>query len=380
MNALNELFTLIGEVWNAGPAGFGVGDMIVALGVFLFFAVLRGLFTRFVLNRLERITARTETQIDDYLREAIEAPLKFFFLVLGVFFALETIPLRGAPQEIGDNLVRSLLAIAIFWALYQASAPLAHGLKRLEAVLSPEIVSWLMTITRVAIVITGAATVMQVWGIQIGPVIAGFGLFGVAVALGAQDLFKNLLGGISILVERRFSIGDWIEVDGVVAGTVEHIGFRSTRIRRFDLAPVIVPNNTFADHALINHSQMTHRRIFWRIGLEYRSTVAQLQEVRDNILRWLHDDPAFLSGPMPPCMVYIDRFSDSSIDVMVYCFTEETNWESWLAHKDRLAVAVKQIVEAAGTGFAFPSRSIYHEVSAGDVAVMLSAGQPASKS
>ena len=78
-------------------------------------------------------------------------------------------------------------------------------------------------------------------------------LFGVAVALGAQDLFKNLLGGVSILIERFFALGDWIEVEGVVEGNIEQIGFRSTRVRRFDWR-LVVPNNMFSDHALVNYS------------------------------------------------------------------------------------------------------------------------------
>ena len=79
-----------------------------------------------------------------------------------------------------------------------------------------------------------AKEVLELWGIKIGPIIAGLGLFGVAVALGAQDLFKNLISGILVLVERRFQVGDWIFVEDVIEGTVESIGFRSTVVRRFD--------------------------------------------------------------------------------------------------------------------------------------------------
>ena len=229
------------------------------------------------------------------------------------------------------------------------------------------------------VILTGLATVLQIWGIQIGPIIAGFGLFGVAVALGAQDLFKNLLGGISILVERRFALGDWVEVDGVVSGTIEQIGFRSTRVRRFDLVPVIVPNNMFADHALVNYSQMTHRRIYWKVGLEYRTTSIQLRRVRDQILKWLKDDDAFLSGPKPPCFVYVDSFNDSSIDLIIYCFTVETDWETWLAHKERLAISIKEIVENAGASFAFPSVSIYQEVHVPEIAAVPPADITADK-
>ena len=363
---VNNFLQLVGEVWQVGSLGVGAGNMLGALAVFLFFAILRGLFTRFVLSAFQRLTDRTKTKVDDLLRESIERPLKFLFLVLGAFFAKETMVLSGLALELADNTVRSLIAVALFWTIHAASSPVAYGLQSVRDVLSSEIISWLVAILRWGVILTGLATILQIWGIQIAPIIAGFGLFGVAVALGAQDLFKNLLGGVSILVERRFKIGDWVAVPDVVEGVVEHIGFRSTRVRRFDKVPAIVPNNMFSDHALINYSEMTNRRIYWTIGLEYRTTKEQLQKVRDEILAWIESNDNFVSGEELPCLVYVDSFNSSSIDMMVYCFTRETQWANWLKNKQDLAYAIKQIVEEAGSAFAFPSRSVYHEVTNGE--------------
>jgi MscS family membrane protein len=365
---VNNFLQLVGEVWQVGSLGVGAGNMLGALAVFLFFAILRGLFTRFVLSAFQRLTDRTKTKVDDMLREAIERPLKFFFLVLGAFFAKETMVLSGLALELADNTVRSLIAVALFWTIHAASTPVAYSLQSVKDVLSSEIISWLVAILRWGVILTGLATILQIWGIQIAPIIAGFGLFGVAVALGAQDLFKNLLGGVSILVERRFKIGDWVAVPDVVEGVVEHIGFRSTRVRRFDKVPAIVPNNMFSDHALINYSEMTHRRIYWTIGLEYRTTKEQLQKVRDDILAWIEGNDNFVSSDELPCLVYVDSFNSSSIDMMVYCFTRETLWANWLKNKQDLAYSIKQIVEEAGSAFAFPSRSVYHEVTNGETA------------
>ena len=357
---MQGFYTMLAQVWRDGVLDISVTRLMLALGVFLFFAALRGLFTRFVLRRLERITERTETEFDDLLRDAIEEPLKLLFLVMGAFFAERTLGLTGLPAEIADKILRSLLAVGIFSTLYSALPPVFFGLRRIEELLSKEIVRWLMTIARWGIILTGAATVLQIWGIQIGPIIAGFGLFGVAVALGAQDLFKNLLGGVSILVERRFKIGDWVRVESIVEGTVEDIGFRSTRIRRFDQVPVVVPNNFFADYALINFSEMNYRRIFWQIGVEYQTSSAQLRVICGQIKSWLDDNANFISDDRVPCLIFVDGFNDSSIDIMVYCFTETTDWQEWLTQKQDLAYAIKEIVEGAGTGFAFPSRTIYH--------------------
>ena len=108
-------------------------------------------------------------------------------------------------------------------------------------------------------------------------------MFGVAVALGAQDLFKNLISGILVLVEKRFKIGDWILVEGIIEGIVEKIGFRSTVLRKFDKSLAIIPNFQFAENAVINISETTNWRIDWAITLQYDTTVEQLKKIRNEI-------------------------------------------------------------------------------------------------
>ena len=197
------------------------------------------------------------------------------------------------------------------------------------------------------------------WGIKIGPIIAGLGLFGVAVALGAQDLFKNLISGILVLVEKRFKMGDWILVEGIIEGIVERIGFRSTTIRKFDKSLAIIPNFQFAENAVINVSQTTNWIISWVITLQYDSTIEQLKNIREQIEKYITSNKDFNTSIGHA--VRVDKFSDSSIDMYVRCFTNSNSWENWLEVKERLAIEIKQIVEKNGASFAFPSQSIYVE-------------------
>jgi MscS family membrane protein len=97
------------------------------------------------------------------------------------------------------------------------------------------------------------------------------------------------------------------------------------------------------------------------IGVEYRTTIEQLRTIRDAIEEFLLNSKDFAQPPDVPTFVRIDKFSDSSIDIMVYCFTKTTVWGEWLELKEQLAYKIKEIVEGAGTSFAFPSRSIYME-------------------
>ena len=361
ISSLWQFWAIVADVWNTGFYGYNLSSIFIALAIFGGFFLLRGLFSRFVLGAIDRWAARTESKVDDYLAHAISEPVRFTFMILGLFFAVEYLALEGTVKLIADNIIRSLIAIAIFWILHNAVRPLSALLHRLDSVLTREMVSWLVTGIRWSVILIGAATVLQVWGIQVAPIIAGLGLFGVAVALGAQDLFKNLIGGFSILIERRFRTGDWIQADGVVEGTVEQIGFRSTRVRRFDKAPVFIPNQQLADAAVTNYTAMTHRRIYWKIGVEYRTTAAQLREIREAIEAYILAAKEFAHPPEVPTFVRIDAFNESSIDIMVYCFTRTTVWGEWLKIKEELALKIKDIVEGAGTGFAFPSRSIYVE-------------------
>ena len=356
-----EFWNIFLEVWKTGVLGYSIGHVLLAAGIFLVFYTLRGLFTKLVLGALRRWVAKSKRTLDDQLVDVLAGPIRLLFVVLGIFFASNAIDLKGMPDEFANNLVKSLIAYVMFWGLYNSIEPMKQILKRLEKVLSVEMVAWVITGSRWVVVAVGAATILQMWGIQVAPIIAGLGLFGVAVALGAQDLFKNLIGGLCILIEKRFHNGDWILAEGVVEGTVEHIGFRSTMVRRFDASPVYVPNQKLSDNAVTNFSNMTYRRINWVINLEYRTTLEQLRTIRDQIEQYLNTTPDFVQPPKASLFVRVDKFGPSSIDLMIYTFTYTKVWGEWLICKENLAYEIKKIVENAGAGFAFPSQSVYVE-------------------
>ena len=361
MDQLTHFWGLVVDVWETGVFGVDISRILIAAGIFLAFLLVRHLLTRFVINTLKALTKRTKTGLDDAAIDTLEEPLRLIPIILGAFFVFEYLELSGAFSTIADNIVRSLIAFCIFWGFLRLVTPLSVVLTKLEKVFTAAMVDWLVKAVRAALIFIGAATILQIWGIEVGPILAGLGLFGVAVALGAQDLFKNLIAGILIIAEKRFNKGDWIKVDGTVEGTVETIGFRSTVVRRFDKAPVYVPNTKLSDSAVTNFTAMAHRRIYWQIGIEYRASVDQLRQVRDGIEAYVLENDAFAKPPAVPLFVRIDKFSDSSIDIMLYCFTRTTDWGKWLEIKEELAYAIKDIVEGAGCGFAFPSQSLYVE-------------------
>ncbi len=361
-----EFWAIVVEVWHRGVFGIELGRILGALGIFILFLLFRKLFTRFVFRRLQNYAEKTHTRLDDNLITCLGGPIRFIPVVLGLFFATEYLQLGDAFQTIADKVVQSLIVFTIFWGFYASVEPLSFIFSKLEAIFSRPLVQWLVKTVKGAFIFLGAATILEMWGIKVGPILAGLGLFGVAVALGAQDLFKNLIAGVLVLAEKRFEPGDWIKVDGVVEGTVENIGFRSTVIRRFDMAPVYVPNAKLSDDAVTNFSAMTYRRIYWTIGVVYATTVPQLREIRDGIERYVTENDAFVPADTASTFVRIDAFGDSAINIMLYCFTRTTNWGQWLEIKENLAYEIKAIVEGAGSSFAFPSRSLYVETLPGE--------------
>lgn len=361
MDSLQRTWALVVEVWTTGVLGVDLGRILAAAGVVLLCLLLRRVFVRSVSARLKAWAQRSKTQIDELLVVALEQPMGLIPVIFGLFLATELLQLEGTLEELAENFIKSLIIVAIFWGFYRLVDPLSFLFRNLETLLGQELVRWLLKAIKVTFVFVGGAAILETWGIQVGPLLAGLGIFGVAVALGAQDLFKNLIAGLLVIAERRFSAGEWIKVEGVVEGTVEKINFRSTRIRRFDQAPVHVPNSQLSDSAVTNFSRMTYRRIYWVIGVEYRTTVPQLRRIRDEIEDYVLTNPDFVDPSEVSTFVRIDKFNDSSIDILLYCFTVTTNWGEWLEIKEALAYKIKEIVEGAGTAFAFPSRAIYVE-------------------
>ncbi|KLN60649.1 mechanosensitive ion channel protein MscS [Kiloniella spongiae] len=360
MEDLSTFWEITHEVWNQGVFGLSIGHIVTSIAIFFAFLVIRGLFSKLVINRLRALTRKTKNSVDDHALEALEGPIRMIPIALGVFFALDHLNLGGEAAVLGNNLVRSLIAYTLFYAVFKLIDPLDFLLHRFTTVLTSIMVDWIIKALKICVVLLGAASILELWGINVGAIIAGLGLFGVAVALGAQDLFKNLIAGILIIAEKRFSRGDWVRIEGIVEGTVEDIGFRSTRIRRFDKAPVYVPNAKLADNAVINFSKMTNRRIYWKIGLEYDTTSEQLRKIVQEIKDHLYGTEAFeTDDARATTLVNVDSFNSSSIDIMIYCFTKTTNWGDWMNIKEDFALKLKEIVENNDSAFAFPTSTLH---------------------
>ena len=359
MELINNFSQIFLSVWNKGILGVDIFQILIGIGIFLLFLIFRGIISKLVIKKLEIISKRTTNKLDDTFVQSLVGPARFLPIVLGFFIASYYMTFSLEGREVVDTINRTLITILIFWVIHQIIEPISYILSGLDKLLTRELIGWIIKSLKILIFILGLAAVLELWGIKIGPIIAGLGLFGVAVAVGAQDLFKNLISGILVLVEKRFKIGDWIAVEGIIEGVVEKIGFRSTTIRKFDKSLAIIPNVQFAENAVVNVSETSNWLISWIITLQYDTTVDQLKKIRDEIESHINSSEDYNTSS--GVAVRVDKFSDSSIDMYVRCFTKTGSWNNWLDVKERLAIAIKEIVEKNGASFAFPSQSIYVE-------------------
>lgn len=339
-------------------------DVILAAAIVLIVVALRSILARWAVWLVIAVGNSIGVIIAETVKTAITPAIKTLIVSFALLIALEIIDL---PETISITLERILISVAIasvFAVAYVLTGPLSKLLEPYRTTSTQIQVDWILRIAKVAVVFLGIAAVLEVWGIDLGPALTGMGLLGAGVALAAQDLIRNLLGGMTNMSEKRFGTGDRIRVEGVIEGFVEKVEFRSTQIRRFDKALVHVPNGDLANSPLVNFSRMPHRRIYWMINLVYSTTTEQLAEIREAIEHYIDGSGDFVSQDQAARFVHIDSFDNSAINMLVYCFTKSAEYGEYLEAKEKLVIGIKDAVERAGSAFAFPSRSIYVEAAA----------------
>lgn len=357
MSAMQQFVLYMDEIWHKTFLGVTMGQYIEALISFIIVLVVGKIIIFIVLKYLKRFSEKGQNNFDRQIYSALNRPLNFLIVIAAIGAFVQHLHFTGSLGILADRFLSSLVTICFFWFVINLILPLDFLFKRWKARLSKPIVDWMIRFWRILLVFTAIASVLQIWGIKIGPMIAGLGLFSVALALGAQNLFKNLIAGIVILAERRFVIGERIAANGV-DGVVEHIGFRSTRIRTLDKIPVYVPNSTFSDQALTNYAGQSNRKLNWNFGLVYGTTSKQLQTIVKELREYIKATPDFIYDDN---VVYVTSFGDSSINILVNVLIVTADYTQFMRAQQNLIYKIMELVENNGSDFAFPSQSLYIE-------------------
>ncbi|MDB9973334.1 mechanosensitive ion channel family protein [Gammaproteobacteria bacterium] len=357
---MDNFLELVSQVWNRGFLGIDLGSIISSLAVILIAFLFRGFVISVILNALGRLADKTESKIDDEILSALRKPIGLIPVTIAFYLCTLILPIEGLVGDIASNIVKAFVIFTIFSALSNAVKPIFVALST-SAWLTASMQMWLERASRFLVWVIGIAIILDIFGIQIGPLVAGLGLFSVAVALGAQDFFKNLIAGILIIGEHRFQPGDRIEVSGQLHGIVETIGFRSTVIRTFDTAPMTIPNKDLSDVKVINHGDMFNRRLNWKINLIYSTSVEQLELIRTEIKEYIINSDDFVSDPDLDPVVRVVELGASSIDILIVAYSDPVGFAAYNEVKENLIFNIMKIVKANNSEFAYPSTSLYVE-------------------
>lgn len=341
--------------------GLGWRNIWTAALVFILFIVLRTIFTKYIFQLIISLTSKTRTRMDSDIALAFEKPVRVLFIVAGTYLALRALNYDPAAHAAVSSLFRSVLVLLVTWGLLNLTSASSHWIEglgerfniRLDRILIPLISKFI----RFIVLALAISVIVQEWGYEISGFIAGLGLGGLAFALAAQEALTNIVGGVVIITEKPFSIGDWIETPSV-EGTVEDITFRSTRIRTFAQALVTVPNAKLASEAITNWSRMGKRRITFRMGVSHTTPRHKLDVSVRRIRSMLKNHPEIHQETL---FVHFDEITPNSLQIYLYFFTNTIVWGEWLRVKEDCNMKILEILEQEGVSIALPSTSVYFE-------------------
>ncbi len=340
---------------------------LVGVFLLLLFAFVIRKISEFFLRKIAKwLEKHTPPTWDENIVLQSVRPLAFlvFTLILLAFYADLQLPVRmnAAIKFVLDLMV----ATSLLWLSFKIVDFLCDHLLRItartETKLDDQLVPMLRKSLKVFAFTIGALVLVQSFGYSVSSILAGLGIGGVAVALAAQDTLANLFGSVTIFADKPFRIGDWI-VMGNVEGTVEEVGFRSTRVRTFYNSVVSIPNSKLANTDVDNMGMRRYRRIKEVIGLTYSTTAEQMQAFVEGIRAAIQ-----ANGYMRQDFheIHFNGFGDSSLNVMVYCFLDVQNWTEELREKHNFFLEILRLADEVGVEFAFPTQTIHVDSFYGD--------------
>jgi len=350
--------------------GNSVGDYLIVIGALGATALFNAFLSHRISDLLFKLITKHNTSLDkDTLYKLISKPLRNIITLLVLFACTSHLEYPEswdmAPKsEFGLSLVLhrvylGVLILSFTWASLKFSEFLGLLLmskaELTESKSDDQIIPFLIEILKILVVTFGIFFLMgAVFKVDIGALIAGLGIGGLALALAAKESLENLLASFVIFFDKPFVIGDLVQVNGIV-GTVEKIGFRSTRIRTLEKSYLTLPNRQMIDNTLDNLSMRTFRRVSFNIGVEYGTTEQQLKAIVTEIQKYIDEHP----NTNQDGEIHFMEFGSSSLDIMVLYYIDTMDWSIFLRIKEEINFEIMRIVKDNNAEFAFPTQTIH---------------------
>jgi MscS family membrane protein len=336
--------------------GEDAADVVIKLLVVIAVLLLTWLIRQFVSAifpaLIRRITGRTATSLDNQIIDALLPPVRFIVSVAGLWVAVIALELPAPVRRPFGIVLTSLAAYAVFWGVYRLVEPVVRLFvlisrrtmreTSIPTLLGDQLVVVLQQILKALVIVFGMAAVFEIWGYNVSGLVAGLGLGGLAFALAAQNTLENLLGYFVILADAPLRVGEYV-VFGDISGTVESIGFRSTRIRALDQTLVSVPNKTIMNANVSNSSRLTKRRLNMTLGLGYGNSPKQILAAIQDIRQMLKSHKLVQADSV------IVQFSDlgkETLDILIICFMNTPAWNDFQAAKQDINLRIMTLLAA----------------------------------
>ncbi|WP_257347557.1 mechanosensitive ion channel family protein [Pseudalkalibacillus decolorationis] len=336
-------------------------DIGIALAILLAFVLFRKLFTKYVFKLIKRFTNNSRAKLFHKILLAFEGPLRAYFIFLGLYIAYRSLEFSGGYLDVPQQLFRTTGILMVTWGLINLASSSSilfdHIQRRFNLQVDQILIPFLSRVLKAIIVAISISIIAQEWGYNVNTFVAGLGIGGLAIAFAAKESLSNLLGGVIIIIERPFSIGDWIQTPSV-EGVVEDINFRSTQVRTFADSLVTVPNSIISNETISNWSRMRKRRVTFNLGLTYSTPKDKIQICVERIRTMIREHKEVHPDLI---VVNFDHYNASSLDLLIYFFTITTSWERYLDAKQDINLKIMDILQEEGVDIAFPSTSVYVE-------------------
>ena len=332
----------------------------LALPVLVALALAAGSLLGWVTRRvLGHLAARTTTTWDDTLVDRVGPPLSVLWAIAVFTLLRPALDLDPEAGEVLSHVQRAATYLVVFWAGFRsvnlafeaaAAAPWSKVNPSLSGLLPLG-----RKLAKIVLLAIGVVSVLNELGFHVESLLAGLGIGGIALALAAQKTVENLFGSVAIGVDQPFRVGDFVRVEDVV-GTVESIGMRSTRIRTLDRTVVTLPNGKLADLKAETFAARDRLRLFVNLGLAHGTTAAQLRAILAGVEGALRGHPRIWPDGIS---VRFTEVRESSLNVEVMAWFQITDWNAFTAERQELLLRFLEVVEAAGTTLAYPTRTVH---------------------
>ncbi|NOQ14808.1 MAG: mechanosensitive ion channel [Methyloprofundus sp.] len=367
--------------YTLAPIRIDAGGIIVSFFIVLLTMIAFPLISK-VSNRLVEQFILNDGKVEnmELVFVSIHRPILYLLLFFGIDMALNALLYKTEFKVSIDNIIYIVYCGLYVYLLFRLinSVVTVHfdQADKKQKPYSRELVILLVKTLKGLVFLIALTLVLSHLGINITAILSTLGIGGLAFAMAAKDSLSNFFGGLNIMIDRIFKMGDWIKID-TVEGTVVEIGLRSTTVRTFDNALITMPNSLVSTASVLNWNRRSvGRRIKMHVGVTYESNMGDIRQALEDIKQMLAEHPdiaspkenhmstraknKFLSqedvhGVKSTQLVFLDRYNDFSIDILIYCFAKTVDWAKWLEVKQDVLFKIADILEKNNLSFAYPT-------------------------